>query len=59
VNGGTWSGDRHVRGSRFEGNCEKINAATLMGWRVLRVTGAMVRDGRALEYVERALRGSG
>jgi hypothetical protein len=48
-----------VRGSGSEGDCEKINAATLMGWRVLRVTGAMVRDGRALEYVERALRGSG
>ncbi len=34
VDGGTYSGGRHVRGSGFEGDCEKINAATLMGWRV-------------------------
>jgi hypothetical protein len=27
----------------------------LLGWSVLRVTGDMVRDGRALELLERAI----
>ncbi len=34
--GGVWSGGRHVRGSGFTLDCEKYNAATVLGWRVLR-----------------------
>lgn len=48
VEGGTWTGGRHVRASGFEADAEKYNAAALAGWRVFRVTGGMVRDGRAL-----------
>lgn len=55
VEGGTHSGGRHVRGDGFERDCEKYNAAALRGWTVLRVTSAMVRDGRALALVEAAL----
>jgi hypothetical protein len=33
----------------------KYAEAVVAGWRVLRFTGAMVNDGRALEYLERAL----
>ena len=55
VEGGTWVGGRHVRPAAFEGDCEKYNAATLLGWAVLRVTPAMVDDGRALAAVERYL----
>ena len=55
VEGGTHSGGRHTRGSGFEKDCEKYNEATLQGWRVIRVTGAMVKDGRALQVIERAL----
>lgn len=55
VEGATWSGGRHTRGAGFEADCEKYNEACLLGWRVLKVTGAMVRDGRALDVVERAL----
>lgn len=54
VDGGTWNGGRHTRGKGFEADCEKMNTAVLDGWRVLRVTGAMVRDGRALRLVEAA-----
>ena len=43
VDGGVWSGGRHVRGAGFEKDCEKCNAATLAGWRVYRVTTGMVR----------------
>ena len=55
VDGGTWTGGRHTRGQGFENDCEKLNHALLNGWRVLRVTGAMVRDGRALATIEAAL----
>lgn len=44
LEGGTWSTGRHVRGRGFRGDCEKQNAATLLGWRVLRVTSDMLAD---------------
>jgi very-short-patch-repair endonuclease len=55
VDGGTYSGGRHTRGKGFEADCEKTNTATLQGWLLLRVTGAMVRDGRALRTAEKAM----
>jgi len=54
VDGGTFSSGRHTRGTGYEGDCEKLNEAVLRGWRVLRVTTAMVERGDALEFVERA-----
>jgi very-short-patch-repair endonuclease len=56
IEGGTWIRGRHSRGQAFESDCEKYNEAALLGWRVLRVTTNMVQDGRALKYVERALK---
>jgi hypothetical protein len=55
VEGGTWVNGAHNRGAHFESDCAKYNSAALAGWLVLRVTGAMVADGRALAFVERAL----
>jgi len=49
--GGTWSGGRHVRGGGFEADCWKYNAAAVLGWKVLRVTGGML-DGDALGFLE-------
>lgn len=57
VEGGHWSGGRHVRGSGFESDCEKYNALAILGWAVLRVTGKMINDGSALKAVECALNG--
>jgi len=54
VEGGTWAGGRHSRGSGYELDVEKYNEATLLGWRVLRVTTHMVTDGRALAIIQRA-----
>jgi len=53
IEGGTWSGGRHTRGYGFEADCEKYNEAALRGWRVLRFTADMVRDGRALATIEK------
>ena len=58
IEGGTWSHGRHTRGKGFKGDCVKYNEATLLGWRVFRVTTDMVNDGTALAYIERALDGS-
>ena len=55
VEGGTWVQGRHSRPQGMTNDCEKYNEALIAGWRVLRVTGDMVSDGRALDYVERAI----
>lgn len=55
LEGATWAQGRHTRGAGFEADCVKYNSLTLAGWRVLRATADMVRDGRALALVERAL----
>lgn len=39
IDGGVHTGGRHTRGKGYEKDCEKLNAATSMGWRVLRLTG--------------------
>ena len=48
VDGGTFSGGRHVRGKGYEADCEKHNTAALMGWCVLRFTSDMVYRGEAI-----------
>jgi very-short-patch-repair endonuclease len=55
IEGGIWSGGRHVTGSGFQRDCEKYNAATLKGWRVFRFTAEMVQSGDALRTIEAAL----
>jgi len=57
VEGGTWSGGRHVRGAGFEADCEKYNRAALLGWRVLRFTPEMIRGQVALRMIGLALGG--
>ena len=56
IEGGTWSGGRHVSGQGYRNDAEKYNEAALLGWLVLRFTSDMVRDGLALRTVEMALR---
>lgn len=36
VEGGVWTRGRHTRGAGFIKDMEKYNAATVLGWRVLR-----------------------
>jgi len=53
VEGGSWTGGRHVTGSGFEADCEKYNEAVLSGWSVLRFTGDQIKSGYALVMIER------
>lgn len=55
IEGGVWTGGRHTRGSGFTADAEKYNEAALLGWRVLRFTGPMVRRGAAIEAIKKAL----
>lgn len=57
VEGGRWVGGRHTSPVGFQKDCEKYAEAAARGWRVVRVTPEMVRDGTALGYIERALGG--
>lgn len=38
IEGGIYVSGRHTRGAGYEKDMEKYNAATLLGWRVLRYT---------------------
>lgn len=55
VDGGLHSGGRHVRGAGAERDAEKYSLAAVHGYRVLRVSTAMVADGRAVDLVRAAL----
>lgn len=56
VDGGELMRGRHNRAAGMASDCEKANLLTLAGWRCLRFTGQMVKDGRALRVVTEALR---
>lgn len=53
--GGTWGRSRHTTGKGYAADCAKYNEAQILGWRVLRFTVDMIRDGRALDQLQRAV----
>lgn len=55
VEGGTWTNGAHNRGKHYESDCEKYSEAAIAGWKVIRVTSGMIRSGKALELIKRAL----
>lgn len=55
VEGGAFIGGRHGTGAGMTKDCEKLNQAALLGWRVLRFTAPMIRSGEALNTIRRAL----
>lgn len=56
VEGGTYSGGRHVTPLGFERDAEKYNLAAEMGWRVFRATTKTVEDETAADMMQRILR---
>ena len=57
IDGGVFVQGRHSRGAGVESDCEKYAEAMLLGWRVLRVTPRMVKDGRAVTWIQQLLKG--
>lgn len=55
VQGATFVKGGHSSGVGIERDTEKANLATLAGWRVLAVTKTQIKDGRAVEWIARAL----
>ena len=55
VDGGAYIGGRHTRGRGFEADCEKTSTAAALGFRVIRLTGRMVKSGVAVELIRQAL----
>lgn len=55
VDGGGFINGRHSRGTGIEKDCEKFAEAMLLGWRILRVTPAQIKSGRALQWIEKLL----
>ena len=43
---------RHTSIKGFLGDVEKYNAATMLGWRVLRLTAVNIKDGSALDILQ-------
>ena len=57
VEGGVWTGGRHTSPKGFIGDMEKYNTATLMGWRVLRVTPDDLYKPNTLNLLKTAISG--
>jgi very-short-patch-repair endonuclease len=56
VEGGIWTGGRHTRGVGFQNDCQKQNIATVLGFRVVRFTEAMIESGEAIDVLTLVLR---
>jgi len=56
VEGGVFVHGSHTRGESFTKDCEKYNAATLKGWKVLRYTPQMISQGIAYLQLDSLLR---
>lgn len=57
IEGGVWTGGRHIRAQGFLGDMEKYNTAAIMGWRLLRFTPDQQMTTKTLESVRAAIRG--
>jgi hypothetical protein len=61
IDGGIWlqtetgRSKGHAHPVRFQQDLEKFNEAALYGWLVIRVTPPMIKDGRAIDWLKRAL----
>jgi len=57
VDGAVYAGGRHTRGKGFESDCEKLNQAQLIGWRVFRYSTGQVHKGLYLDDLQRIFGG--
>lgn len=59
VEGVTREGGRHQRVEGYSDDAVKYTMASLMGWRLIRCTPAMIRDGRVFQFLDLAFGGQG
>jgi hypothetical protein len=59
IEGAIWSRGRHTRGKGYQADLDKYNAATMMGYRVLRFSTHDVLTGRAKAFLKEHLGGNG
>ena len=55
VQGGIWRKGGHSTGKGITRDAEKMNAATLAGWNVLACTADHIKDGKAIQWIRKAL----
>lgn len=58
VEGGVWTGGRHIRPQGFLGDIEKYNTAALLGWRVFRTTPDKLLSGKTVLLLKNAISGA-
>lgn len=56
VQGGVWQRKAHGSITGILADIDRLNTATVRGWRLLRVTSQMVDSGEALSLIEAALK---
>lgn len=59
IEGGIFSGGRHVRGVGYQQDCEKYNWVSCNNWILLRFTTQQVNSGAALEAIKNVLKQQG
>jgi very-short-patch-repair endonuclease len=52
IEGGQYVNGRHQRAAGFAADCEKYNAAQLVGWRVFRFSTRQVINGTAFVFIK-------
>lgn len=57
VDGGTWQQMGHSTGSGIERDHIKDAEALILGFKTLRLTGTMVKDGSGIKYLEQIFKG--
>lgn len=55
VEGGVYTGGRHIRPKGFLGDVDKYNAAAVMGWRVLRVVPDRLRTFDTIKMIKECM----
>ncbi len=52
IHGAVWAQGRHTRGGGFESDREKVNTATLLGWRVLEYSTGQIKQGAPIKDLQ-------